>query len=217
MTTVALPCDGHDGGDSCDGTFECYSCGDNCVWEDGEARQAEFFDNPHSDKSVTGYLCDDCVDGSSHLVEFGYDPCESCDRYICNRNPRNGYQTWFRQGVCCACYQEEMLERGQPLSDFEGVSSGVKGDFYDDCDLIKAGYAVVAGSTNVKVTNAQARAYRQTALSFVQAGDAIITQYVSLSILGDEGYVTMWRRPNIDRLDMEPSLKRSKQGEQDDE
>jgi len=233
MTTVALNHDtttlGHDALDhdtlGQDRPLECYSCGAACVWEDdddgeaGEARQAEFFDNPHSDKSVTGYLCDDCVSGSSYLVEFGYDPCESCDRYICKRNPRNGYQTWFRQGVCCACYQDEMLERGQPLSDLEGVSSGVKGDFYDDCDLIKAGYSVVAPYSNFKVTGAgQAQAYRQIAWSFMRTGDAIVTQYRRLSILGDEGYVTMWRRPASAVTDVatnkEPSVKRLKQGDE---
>ena len=139
--------------------------------------------------------------------EFGYLFCPSCDRYVCERNPSNGYQSWWKslhgERVCCECYQEYFLEHGQDPSDFLDATT-LHGDFYSDADLEKWKYQKVDDFTYFKVGLGrllvdQLVDYCRTASSLTEQKCAVITQYRNLSILGEEGFVTMWfRKPDDD-------------------
>jgi hypothetical protein len=138
--------------------------------------------------------------------EFGFRFCEGCDRWICERNRYNGYQGWFKDAptydddeyegqICVACYQSSVLTNGLPRSAFEPDAKGqfvMAGDFFDADDLEKAGYAEVPDFHRVKITGATAEQYCRHAQSLLDDGARVITTYRSLSILGDEGYVSMW-------------------------
>jgi hypothetical protein len=108
------------------------------------------FWSPHDKTGEEAHICDQnnnrCFDEfvtGDGCGEFGFRACRACGRWICKRNPANGYQTWFRSPpdnfeadeaadeeddddgyaygpeICCGCYQEHVLKRGQPLSDFQ--------------------------------------------------------------------------------------------------
>lgn len=182
-------------------TVECFVCEQQQQVPSDSAREETIYNNPHANNGENIHLCDDChLEDENH--EFAYWLCSYCDRYICQRNPGNGYQGWFKRDVledlmCCACYQTKTLKDGQPREEFMSEPSGyhyLQGEFYDDADLEQAGYSKVPKFIHVKMTRAQSADYCEHADKLCGRGAAVVTQYQNLSILGDEGYVTMWSR-----------------------
>jgi len=158
------------------------------------------YDSPWSDSRDVS-LCEECHLNDDNS-EFSYWECNVCNRKICQRNLGNGYQSWFKHSpddelICCACYQEDRLKNGQAEDDFLPDHTGchhIQGDFYDDGDLEKAGFAKHSDWRHKKVSQRLAADYCNAAYQMIQNDHKVITQYRNLSIFGDEGYVTMWTK-----------------------
>lgn len=211
IAIIGIP-DDHDK-TTADKIVECFVCEEQVPEKNTSVETV--YDNPHSDHGREIHLCDDTCHIEDDNSEFSYWYCEQCDRYICQRNPGNGYQSWFKRAdngddlICCACYQNDHLARGQPVEDFRrdhaAGTYSMKGDFYDDSDLEQAGFSKVPEWTGAKIQGDKSAAtYCQHAEDLCMNGAAVITQYRSLSIIGNEGFVTMWtRRARQDEQDQD--------------
>jgi len=135
---------------------------------------------------------------------------------ICYRNPRNGYMGQFVTApkalqeeeecgqVCLSCYQDHLFEHGQQPSDFnEGRIRG--GSFFDFEDLKAAGYVIDLQNVRISSTSA-AEEFNLLAKSRIAQGYCVITNFSSLSILGDEGYVSLYTKPpaSLEALGVDP-------------
>lgn len=167
------------------------------------AVQEELFDTPWSDGRVAYFCEEDCHQSfleSNH--DFAYHYCEGCERMICQRNPMNGYRTHFRFAdettdylQCTGCYQDDLLENGQPEEDFQGNRIG-GGDFFSPSELTEAGYERDENYSRFRVIGgSKARELNAYARELVQQDVKVITSFNSISIFGDQGYVTLWRNP----------------------
>ncbi len=72
----------------------------------------------------------------------------------------------------------------------------IEGEFFDEDELREAGYVKVDDFGSVKITEVNAAEYCHHAKSLIDDGAKVITVYKSLSILGNEGYVSMWSTKN---------------------
>lgn len=149
----------------------------------------------HSEACEQSY----CSSGS-----FDYIWCDGCDRQVCEQNPRNGWHLQFRHHagmdtyLCLRCYQDEILENGQPREDFEG--DRVKGGMffsYGNAEPKDKGFEEVAGFENHFVSDRKAaQRYNNHALKLIDTKRKVITAYERLAIGGLEGYVTMMSKAN---------------------
>ena len=179
---------------------ECAFCA-NTLFKNGEGVVCEIlFDTPWSDGYFVEFCGDDCHESflheSSH--DFSYDLCEQCDRLICQRNPMNGYRTHFRfdgdDYQCMGCYQDGLLENGQPEEDFQDSRIG-GGDFFSESELRESGFVPDEKFTRFSVkNNFDARVFNSRAKELIQDGIKVIICHNSLSIFGDQGYVTLWKK-----------------------
>lgn len=141
---------------------------------------------------------DECQEGYMRSGSFDYTECEGCGRYVCEQNPANGWHYQFRRHedlgfVCLQCYETEVLENGQPRSDFEG--SGIKGGMFFskwNTEPIDAGFEEVEEFKYYFVRDKrEARRYNDHALSLIDAGNKVLTGYEALAYGASEGYITM--------------------------
>ena len=98
--------------------------------------------------------------------------------------------------MCLRCYQDEILENGQPRSDFEGEEMG-GGMFFSwgNREAKAAGFEEVEDFRDFYITNlASVLRYNSQALRLIDDGAQVITAYERMAIGGLEGYVTMLAR-----------------------
>lgn len=176
--------------------------------------KVEVFDDPWSEAGSAVYVCrysapdsryvDSCYDALTDpgVTDFGYFDCESCQRLVIVRCPSNGWHSYQREigdgenvwGVeCLACYERELFERGCKREAFE--AGKIPGMFCDPSELRAHGFEVVDGYEDQRVDGDRARAFCDEAIRMIDAGQLVIVDYERLSIVGDEGYVTLWAKP----------------------
>jgi hypothetical protein len=150
----------------------------------GEYTQ-ELYDRP-SDKNcwVAQFCSDDCCEKfHDSTYEFSYWLCDDCERYICQRSPSNGYIGHFHFGeelICNACYEQSILENGQPREDFEQSRFGGGSEFYVQ-DILDNGYEPVEKWNGVRCSSGKdAEAFNADALSLIDSGASILTRIVPL-------------------------------------
>jgi len=94
-----------------------------------------YYLSPFNEEPYEFELCDECNESVEYNGYEGVSYCEWCDREIANNI---GYRLNMRYDdnsggmVCVRCLQEEWLKNGMPC--FKD------GDFFDDPDLVEAGY-----------------------------------------------------------------------------
>ncbi|MBI4446884.1 MAG: hypothetical protein HY645_13385 [Acidobacteria bacterium] len=160
---------------------------------------AELYDTPWQEQPRTAWFCSDaCEEAYTSSGSFDYDWCDGCNRQICGQNPGNGWHVQFREHeelgyVCLRCYETEILENGQPRSDFEG--SRIKGGMFfshGNEEPKRTGFEEVSGFDDYFVaTTQEAKKYNSHALSLIDHGRKVLTAYERMAIGGLEGYVTM--------------------------
>ena len=146
-------------------------------------------------------------DEEGELVEFcsieceeqfmeGYFHCECCQRQVATNN---GYETYYRwisdhEIICIKCYEELMLEEGQPASDCEG--EGISGgSWFSEDELRENGYRkfkryFIGGESDAKE-------YNFDMSLFMDFHIQVITKFESLAFGGFEGSVSMWIKPEF--------------------
>lgn len=162
----------------------------------------ELYDMPWDNAPCEVFFhSEECEEAYLRSGSFDYTECESCGRMVCEQNPANGWMVQFRDHadlgyICLKCYETEILENGQPYSDFEGskISGGMffSGDNHEPRD---AGFDEVPDFVDYFVNGSdRARQYNRHALSLIDSGHKIITGYERLAIGGLEGYITMFKK-----------------------
>ena len=159
----------------------------------------DLFDTPWKTAPRKTWFCsDECQEAYMSSGSFDYEACESCDRLVCQQNPANGWMWQFRTHatigeVCLRCYEKEILENGQPRSDFE--NSRINGGMffsYGNGEAHNADFWEVEGYENYFINDGEsARRFNMKAMSLVDSGHKVITGYERLAIGGLEGYATM--------------------------
>ncbi|MDA2912537.1 hypothetical protein MYX77_01005 [Acidobacteriia bacterium AH_259_A11_L15] len=160
---------------------------------------AELYDTPWEDKPREVFFhSDECEEVYCRSGSFDYTECETCDRQVCEQNPRNGWMLQFRKHtdlgyICLCCYQDEILKNGQPRSDFEGHTiDGGMFFSYGNTEAQDAGFEEVPEFIDYFIRSADdVRPYNQHALKLIDTGHKVISGYERLAIGGLEGYVTM--------------------------
>lgn len=147
---------------------------------------------------VEFYCCEECRDQSEDpgWSDFFWHYCDGCYRYVCYRNPRNGWMGQFRlvndcEELCLRCYEESVLADGQEEEDFAG--DVIKGGMFfnrGNPELMDAGYeclkeAFIGGG-------GAALAYNQEARGYIAQGYQLVTAFESMSIGGLEGSIELW-------------------------
>lgn len=161
------------------------------------------YDTPWEDKPKLKFFhSDECEESYIHPGDFNFIDCEGCGRTICEQNPANGWHVQFRDHadlgyVCLKCYEAEILENGQPRSDFE--TSKIGGGMFlswNNTEARDAGFEDVDGFRNYFASGREhARQFNQKALELIDSGYNVITAYERLAIGGLEGSITMMARP----------------------
>lgn len=176
----------------------------NLVEEDYQLKGAfaELYDTPWDEAPRVVWFCsDECEHAYCSSGEFDYVACRACARRVCEQNPRNGWHIQFRDHenlghVCLRCYQDEILENGQPRSDFE--SESIRGGMFfswGNTEPKDAGFLDVVRFKDYFVEGPEsARKYNAHALSLIDSQSMVLTAFDRLAIGGLEGYITMMAR-----------------------
>jgi len=178
---------------------------DNCSTNQGRKNIWGYhFDSPFDEKGTDHYYCsEECreyAEGSDGY-DFAYRNCESCDRYICERCPSNGWHEYFRYSEehgqeCLKCYEERILDNG---IDAESFTQGkIKGMFFSfgNPELAEKGYQPVPGFTDYFIRgSASVKEYCTKALELIGNKNMVITGYESMGLGGGEGTVSMYSKP----------------------
>lgn len=148
---------------------------------------------------VHSYCSEECEQADSPgYYDFAPIHCDMCGRDIIERNPANGYMYQFRDldgaEVCLKCYEEHILENGVDIEVFE--KGQVAGMFFsgDNSEPIEAGYEKVEDYDDVKVNDGNKQAFLKKCIDLINDGYKVLVGYERMSIIGDEGFVTMWRK-----------------------
>lgn len=182
--------------------MEEYECDGCCEVKEGEPeRVVVTYGTPYYEEGDEFKFCsDECEE--VHLERYFY--CEGCERYIATDNGRRKFirvvehehpHGSHNQVMCLVCYEEFLLENGQPVNDFDGASKINGGKFMDDRELEKEGWKRV-GWYKIEGTE-DIEQYNEDALHMKDLEVMVITNYESVAVGGIGGSVTMWVKPEF--------------------
>ncbi len=184
----------------------CYECGE-AIKRNEEYTTLEVFDSPFDEQSKTIHLhvdnnisqhyiisCEEVL-YDTNWADFRYFDCPLCQRTIIRQCPTNGWHSYVRdyddEEICLGCYERIIIKEGIARERFE--AGKLDGMFFNEQDLVKAGYEMVADMENFFVrTEHDVERYCSEALKYIDAGYLVVTEYEHMAIGGLEGYQTMW-------------------------
>lgn len=182
--------------------MECNNC-----WKEIERKPIveEVYDTPGDNAPEEKYFCsEECKEEYLFGGDFAYFDCIGCKRRICEQNPAQGYFIQYRQAedgyqICLRCYEEDILKNGCNKQKFiDGVVPGMFFS-YGNPELSAAGYSEVPGFDCYFVNGKESRQKLcQTAIDLIESGYKVIVAYENLSTMGDEGYVTLYKKGDGD-------------------
>lgn len=164
---------------------------------------AELYDTPWEEKPREVFFhSDECEQAYCHSGSFDYLECEGCGRQVCEQNPANGWHAQFRDHadlgyVCLRCYEKEIMENGQPRTDFQDhrICGGM---FFsgDNREPLNAGFEPVYEFQDYFINSADsARRYNKKALELIDESAKVVTGFERLAYGASEGYVSMFAKP----------------------
>lgn len=169
--------------------FTCTYCKEDIIGEAPNFR--EIYDSPYDIEPEYHDLCEHCLDYFHTFV------CGWCDREIRQENS-NGHIFYRKLGcsiVCLECYEAEILESGLPIDSFDGQR--IDGMFFsnNNNEPLSHGWEKVEGYDHFFIrSDSSIEEYHNKAIELIREGWLVVTGYESLSIMGDEGYVTMFKK-----------------------
>lgn len=176
---------------------------DNC-WPIGnkygrETIWGEYYDSPFDNNGNDRFFCsEECRESYEQDGDFYYQLCDGCYRYVCIRNPRNGYHEHFRSVddgstlYCLRCYEEHILENGISKEDLE--EGKVPGMFFShgNTEAKEKGYNEVEGYSSYFIqSQTSIDAFTGHAIALIEKGYKVVIGYERLAFGGSEGYVTL--------------------------
>ena len=184
---------------------ECHACGEELRIGGKQDRVIEVYDNPwddltrelhvHNNKYASEYyMCDEII-ATSGWRDFHYEHCEGCERLVIVRNPKNGWDGYFRyedgEATCLKCYGDMLLEEGMDRQRVEeGHIPGMMFS-YSQLEVVDAGYESV---DRLFVNGYNSRNTCDMILGIMDEGYKVMVAYERMSILGDEGYVQIYKK-----------------------
>ncbi len=184
----------------------CYECGE-VIKINEEHTTIEVYDSPFDEQSKTIHLhvgntisknytisCEEAL-YDEHWADFRYFDCPICQRTIVRQCPRNGWHSYVRdyddEEICLGCYERIIIKDGIARERFE--AGKLDGMFFNEQDLIDAGYEIVSDMENFFVrTKCDVERYCSAAIEYIDDGYLVVTEYEHMAIGGLEGYQTMW-------------------------
>lgn len=151
-------------------------------------------------------LCQDCREGADDLDEDLFE-CDGCFRTITDsRGHHMHYRDTEAGRFCLRCVEETLKAEG--LAGFEDKLEGLFagnslfGMFFNVGELEAEGWVAASGYSDRRIgEQADALALGAVARALHEAGERIIVGYERLSIVGDEGYVTLYHTGPAARCD----------------
>ncbi len=179
---------------------KCISCRKEAA-PGTELREFFMYFSPFdTEEQGTGFFyCDACYEDGSADVDTFY--CDGCSRTISESNGAHGHYRLIGgcELVCLRCIDKTLKREG--IAGFpdeldELFTGGVLfGMFFNVGELEAEGWIGAPGYTNTFVKGReQAKALAYMAQSLDEGGRMIIIGYERLSIVGDEGYVTLFSK-----------------------
>lgn len=168
----------------------CDMCGDS-VHED-DTTCVEIYDSPFDQYTDCAIACERCAD-DEYSESF---ECLECGRRIRYSSPSHPAHSNGREVeddiLCLSCYEEMLLEEGVDAHSF--LIRIISGMFFssNNIELTDAGWEVVEDYEDFYISENTKDEYCNKALALIDKGYMIINAYERLSILGDEGMVSMF-------------------------
>lgn len=161
------------------------------------AHKEYMYDTPYDEESEEYYFLNDSAaaayKGEVYCKDFSYFYCDNCEKYICEQNPGNGYETHYASinGIitCNKCYKEFLLENGITR---ELIYAAVPGAFFDTDVLLDGGWKEL--STHF-VNGGNLESILKMLHGFLDEGDIkVIVNYESVAYGNMEGTITIWTK-----------------------
>jgi len=148
------------------------------------------YDSPFSDDTTIYTFCSTaCYESWRESDEV--ETCEICGKLI---RTSKGHHYNFRDinggYICLACYMTDILANGVSKQSF--IDRTLSGMFFDSGDLENAGYIPIPEYEYFAVGSKYSiDRYCNAALEYIDKGYKVVTEYDDLSIMGNEGFVSM--------------------------
>ena len=170
------------------------------------AFESELYDRPFDSSPNGDYFsssfAEDCMKGEIYSKDFRYSYCESCQRWVCEQNPSNG---WHSQGhfndfgfECNKCYEERVLEHG--VND-DYNSTTIPGQFFNTetieekgWELVKEGMMVGSGHTGHR----DPKYAHEIIQGLIDDDNLVLINYGSMAIGGLGGYIDIYKKKKAD-------------------
>ena len=184
----------------------CFECDE--ALNESESVNRHIYWRPNDDEGEDVVFCSEECETSflEERTEFPFVECPHCERFVCYQNPNNGYEVQFQKwkdvddeeeyvSLCRKCYQEAVIEHGQPRSDFEEngeAKSSISGGTWFDSDLLD-GFMRDNDFENVRIASpGDAKKFNERALEHIDAGAKVMIEYGAMGIGGLEGYASVF-------------------------
>ena len=184
---------------------ECTSCEDDTFIADLFVE--ELFLSPFDDEpTVTGFkYCTPCLDQGNDNIDGTQFYCDGCSREILSDNGRMVHYRILNEceQICIKCISEDLLAGGIAALNDDGLLDGmfdrgqIFGMFFNVGELEGEGWTPDPDFHDYRVEAPSADALGARAQEHHEAGRLIIIEYERLSIIGDEGYVTLYTKEAV--------------------
>ncbi len=178
---------------------KCISC-DREGTDEHELIEFFMFFSPFDDEERgTGcFYCESCYEDGQ--ADDGTFFCDGCARTISDSRGHLTHSRWVNNGVVCLrCVHETLREEGvaayPDMLQELFIDGRLFGIFFNRGELEAEGWIGAPGFTDTLIKGEEgAKALGHTARSLHEGGQMIIIGYENLSIMGDEGYVTLYSK-----------------------
>ena len=170
---------------------QCYVCNKEI---EGKPKYLEVYHSAFDETGTEVDICKTCYE--EYYEPEGFFLCDWCQRIVAESyGPNNHYRHVEDEIVCLKCYEKDILKNGLPIESFE--EGKLQGMFFSsgNSELKEAGWKEVDEFDNYFISSPMSiQLYCEKAVQLIKEGWMVITGYESLSIVGDEGYVTMFKK-----------------------
>lgn len=181
--------------------IECAACEED-VFEEESYKEAICV-TPWDDESETGFVyCQGCMDSGANNPDGQVFYCDWCNRDIADSNGRTYYYRILNdcEQICLKCIEDDLKSEGIAAFGDDALEDVFKGEslfgmFFNVGELEEEGWEPDPLYHNVCMGGGQetlklgARAH-----GWHKSGRFIIIGYESMSIVGGEGYVTLYTK-----------------------
>ncbi len=182
---------------------ELVDCDGGCDtknWSEDMYVDSYFFTPWDDEPTETGFtFCQECIDSG---YQDGSDQfyCDWCSRDIAESNGYHSYYRLIQEGsmVCLKCIEDELKVKGVAAfeEEFELIIKGESmfGMFFNSGELEGEGWQAAEGFDNIRIDGENRGKVGDMVKSLNDEGRLAIIAYESLSIIGDEGYITVFSK-----------------------